>query len=168
MHAKCFLCSVSALRNKHGKRKQLNSQQTLKKEKTTDNLYIESVNSLQVPWQQCWGFLCDRRQEGSRYAQGGRAVNIELLGDGEADKLVDLMWIELHWGFQNWVARLCVGHVIQIMKKRRRHTESYVLRQDMSCWQGDAGPVLSTAAEERTQKREVTREGRRRYSARGQ
>lgn len=91
MHAKCFLCSVSALRNKHAKRKQLNNQQTLKKEKTTDNLYIKSVNSLQVPWQQCWGFLCDRRQEGSRYAQGGQAVNIELLGDGEADKLADLM-----------------------------------------------------------------------------
>lgn len=91
MHAKFFLSSVSALRNKHVKKKQLKSQQTLKKGKTTDNLYIKSVNSLKAPWQQCWGFLCDRRQEGSRYAQGGQSVNIELLGDGEADKLADLM-----------------------------------------------------------------------------
>lgn len=35
----------------------------------------------------------------------------------------------------------------------------------MSCWQGHAGPILSTASEEHTQKREVTREERRRYSA---
>lgn len=38
----------------------------------------------------------------------------------------------------------------------------------MSCWQGHAGPILSTASEEWTQKREVTREERRRYSAGGQ
>lgn len=37
----------------------------------------------------------------------------------------------------------------------------------MSCWQGHTGPILSTASEERTQKREVTREERRRYSAGG-
>lgn len=52
---------------------------------------MKSVNSLKVPQQQRWDFLCDRRQEGSRYAQGGQTVNIELLGDGEADKLADLM-----------------------------------------------------------------------------
>lgn len=73
------------------RKKQLNSQQSLKERKTIDNLYIKSVNSLKVSRQQCWGFLCDRRQEGRRYAQGGRSVNIELLGDREADKLADLM-----------------------------------------------------------------------------
>lgn len=46
------------------------------------------------------GFLCGRRQERSRYAQGGQAVNTELLGDGEADKLAALMCIEWHQGFQ--------------------------------------------------------------------
>lgn len=83
-----------------------------------DDLYIRSVNSLQVAWQKGWGFLCGRRQESSRYAQGGRAVNIELLGDGEADKLAALMWIELHWGFQNWVTWVCGAHGINNEKEK--------------------------------------------------